>query len=175
MKNLSSILFVLSVSLFQSFNSLAIQFSINSIDESLKTAKESNKFVLVYFYSTSCSHCVYMEKNVFFDSELTKLVDESFIAVKSNSGNTIGRMEYYEYGITAHPTLLVLNSNGIEISRLKGRQEIVELSDKLKELVSNKEQNMKAQPFIKDEDPLESEPGPENRNIRNTSVTRQKY
>lgn len=84
-------------------------------------------------------------------------------------------MEYYEYGISAHPTLLVLNSSGLEIMRLKGRQEIIELSDKLKELVINKEQNMKALPMIKDEVHSESDPGSENRSIRNTNVTRQKY
>lgn len=174
MRNLRVMLMVLGAFWLITFKVQAIEFSTLTIEQSLEKAQIENKFVLVYFYSTNCSHCVYMEKSVFPDAQLTQLVNDSFIAVKSNAGNPTGRMEYYEYSIKAHPTILILNSVGVEVKRLVGRKEIEALKNELTQIKENKEQLMKALP-MKEEKPLqEPEPDPSNPSIRQNTI-RQKF
>jgi hypothetical protein len=138
METIFKIAFFIVINFTLVFQTKAINFQNLTIEEALSLAEKEQKLIFVYFYSNSCSHCVFMEKNVFPDIELTNLLDETFIAIKSNAGNINGRMESYQYNISAHPTLLLLNTNKVEIKRFIGKKELDLLKSEIKEINDDK-------------------------------------
>jgi hypothetical protein len=172
METVLKIAFFIVINFMLVFQAQAINFRNFTIEEAVSFAEKEQKLIFVYFYSNSCTHCVFMEKNVFPDMELTNLLDETFIAIKSNAGNINGRMESYLYRISANPTILILNSNKIEIKRFVGKKELDFLRSEIKEINDDKVSYRNLQPvqneiLQKEKDDVRFESG-------NRSIIRQK-
>ncbi len=113
--------FIAIVFMFMSFISFAnIDFKNLSINQAIDLAQKENKKVFIDFYSTACPPCKIMEKDVFTDSAVSAYINEHFIAVRSNAASIEGKLEKYEYKISAYPTLLFLSPEGKELTRLIG-------------------------------------------------------
>ena len=84
-------------------------------------------------------------------------------------------MEYYEYKISAHPTILVLNSRGVELLRIKGRTEKNELIAMLTEVAGNKVKGLKNAPVFEEGKKEFPEHDTEHMNILQSNAIRQKY
>jgi thioredoxin-related protein len=121
--------YISMVSIILSLNSAfaGIVFQQLTIEEALVLAKETNKKVFVDFYSTQCAPCKYMEQHVFTDNRFDDLMDTDYIAVRSNAGNIIGKMEKAKYKINMYPTVLILDHNDKELARVSGKKEVEEL------------------------------------------------
>ncbi len=88
-----------------------------SYDEGLSKAKSEGKPIFIDFWSSSCSPCVKMEKDVYPNEEVIQKSKE-FINIKINVYQDTDIAT--EYDIESIPTLIFLNSEGDVIRREKG-------------------------------------------------------
>lgn len=110
---------------------LLIVFGINacnlfaqklSFDEAVKKAKSENKKVIVDVYTDWCGWCKKMDKNVYGNSDIKKIIEEDFIFVKldaEGSGkNSYNGKSYTDSELAAHfqvsgyPTTVFLEPDG---------------------------------------------------------------
>ncbi|WP_449436333.1 thioredoxin fold domain-containing protein [Pedobacter steynii] len=90
----------------------------------MKEARVKNKLIMLDFMATWCGPCKEMEKYVYSDPEVGKVINASFIAAKIQTDKTPSDSEYVkswhsdaerlvkEYEITGFPTLVFLNPEG---------------------------------------------------------------
>ncbi len=52
-----------------------------SFESALEEAKKERKNILIYFYSSHCPYCVYMEEFVFGDPEVDEFMKRNFVVV----------------------------------------------------------------------------------------------
>lgn len=77
-------------------------------ENAIEKATTENKPIFVDVYATWCGPCKQMEKLVFSRNDVGERFNQSFIAVKINGEEPLGRELMAEYGITAFPTYLFL-------------------------------------------------------------------
>jgi len=70
----------------------AIGFFDGSYGEALAQAKVENKLLFIYFTASWCGPCVYMQKYIFPDPELSAYTKLHYIAVKIDIGKEDGRL-----------------------------------------------------------------------------------
>ncbi len=93
--------------------------TIGSTDELEATkaqAKANNKFIVIKFFSPSCSHC---NKVAPAYSQLTTEADynhATFTEINAPENRSIAQ----EFNITAYPTFVILNLSGAEVKRIRG-------------------------------------------------------
>ncbi|MBW1971677.1 MAG: DUF255 domain-containing protein [Deltaproteobacteria bacterium] len=111
---------------------LSITFSINSMakakeegkvkwlkyNEGLAKAKKEDKPIFIDFYTDWCHYCKLMEQQTFSDSKVSKLIKESFIAIRVNADKE--KDVTSKYRITGYPNVWFLKSNGEPIGVLPG-------------------------------------------------------
>ena len=102
------------------------------ISAALTTAAVSAKFVLVDFYAQWCIACKALEAET-LQNTAVKAALENYIFLKVDTDLYEQAASFYD--IVGMPTLLVLNSAGVEIYRSVGLIEPEELSRKLDALI----------------------------------------
>ncbi|WP_256005693.1 thioredoxin family protein [Pedobacter deserti] len=98
----------------------------------LQKVKLENKYLMLAFVATWCGPCKEMDKYVYTDNEVGKLLNENFIAVKiqtdqTDKDNAYVKQWYKEvpslmkkYGVNALPTLIFLSPEGKLVKRVVG-------------------------------------------------------
>jgi len=111
----------------------SFSFAQLSFDEALVKAKSENKKLIVDIYTDWCGWCVKMDKDVYGNSEIKKIVEEKFIFVKldaeSKKKHTYSGKQYTEeelaagFEATGYPTTVFLEPDGklIEFNYDKSR------------------------------------------------------
>jgi thiol-disulfide isomerase/thioredoxin len=121
MKVLSTILFVfLTINLANAQN---VNFNKNSWSKILTEAKKSNKPIFLDIYATWCGPCKMLDKEVYRDKKVGKVMNAKFINVKIDAEKGEGIELAQQFNIDSYPTLIFLNSNGEEIYRYSGFRE----------------------------------------------------
>lgn len=93
------------------------------LKKSLATAKQSNKYVLVDFYTDWCSMCKVMDKTTYKDAGFAKYINAKFLCVKLNAEDKgEGQKEAESHNIGDYPHMLIYNSGGKVIGQLAGFQ-----------------------------------------------------
>jgi thioredoxin-related protein len=102
-------------------------------EEGMENARESNKPVLLSFYTDWCGWCKRMEKETYGDPQIQQFLNLNFIAIKINAESKEPiRMDGKEmkmkdltrkYGVRAFPTTVFLESDGTPIAPLAGYSE----------------------------------------------------
>ncbi len=97
-----------------------IEFQNLNWKEALELAQSQNKLIFVEFQTRWCSNCRKLEKNTFTDPELGTLMNEQFINIKYDAEIGEGYRIASLFRVSAFPTMLFFDSNGIVQMRLVG-------------------------------------------------------
>ncbi|HEY2761843.1 MAG TPA: thioredoxin domain-containing protein [Pirellulales bacterium] len=81
-----------------------------------RIASQTNRMVLVHFWSPSCGPCKLLEKDVFSQPQVQQAIQSRFVPVKLNADDWPTTVK--AYGVTRLPTDLVLTPNGQIIGRM---------------------------------------------------------
>ena len=84
----------------------------------LDTAKQDRRPVLVDVWAVWCVPCKEMERTTYADPQVVAAVNEGFVPLKVDADVHEAFVE--RYGVDAFPTLLFLDHEGNEISRMRG-------------------------------------------------------
>jgi thioredoxin-related protein len=120
MKNNLKLSYFLFLAALTGFNNIV--FSQLSFEEALAKAKTDNKRVIVDIYTDWCGWCKKMDKDVYGNSEIKKIVKKSFVLVKldaesreliSYKGKKYTGAELAAYfEATGYPTTIFLEPDG---------------------------------------------------------------
>ena len=105
----------------------------HSFDEGIALAAKENKKVLVDVYTDWCVWCKKMDKEVYTDDQIGKIIEKNFVAVKYNpEGQELvtidnqhmnGGMFTQAMGVSGYPSTLIFGADGKPITKLDGFQE----------------------------------------------------
>jgi thioredoxin-related protein len=84
-------------------------------DSALKTAKEKNKPVFLYFFSNSCGYCRLMDKETLADKEINSVLTNDFVFVRVDIEKSADLAMLY--GIRGVPSSWFLEPSGKRISQ----------------------------------------------------------
>lgn len=139
-----------SAFLLLAWTSIALNAQTKSADESWELVKKQaateHKLIFVDLYFTGCAPCAQMDKEVFPDPKVAKLLETDFITFKSDIlKEEIGKKLSMKYGVTGFPTFLFINSDGRVIDNAAGFQSV----DQFMVLLQNAKENAKKGNFKK--------------------------
>jgi thiol:disulfide interchange protein len=89
-----------------------IQFSQLAFNDALKEASTSKKLIFMDAYAAWCGPCKMMASRVFTDTEVGSYFNENFVNLKIDMEKGEGPGLSQKYGVTAYPTLYILNAKG---------------------------------------------------------------
>lgn len=121
--------------LFYAFQSYATEINFRNIpvEEALREAQTSQKFVFVDLYAEWCRPCKWMEKEVFSADTVAEFFNEHFIAVRIDAENE--QLDYVSLmKIESYPTMLFYEPKGRQVLRVEhalGVNEMMELAHSL--------------------------------------------
>ncbi|MCB9261574.1 MAG: thioredoxin family protein [Flavobacteriales bacterium] len=83
-------------------------------------AKESNKILIVDFYTEWCGWCKVMDKNTFSDSTVLAALNKDFVGLKLDAEKGIGVDVAMKYGVSGYPTIGYFYPSGKPIAIWSG-------------------------------------------------------
>lgn len=115
--------YLMIIAVLFSFQSVA--YSQLSFNDALTKAKEENKKVIVDVYTDWCGWCKKMDAEAYSNSDVKKIIEESFIFVKLNAEGTntltYNGKKYTEqdlaalFEVSGYPTTVFLEPDGKQI------------------------------------------------------------
>ena len=117
----NKLIFILVLSISSLF---AVEFY--SYEEALKMQEQSKKIIMLDVVKTGCHYCEDMDKNVFKNKEMSKWLDDRFIAVKINLAD-----EALPLGIKVNftPTFYFVDENKKILKTIPGSWNIQDFKD----------------------------------------------
>lgn len=97
-----------------------IVFEEEPMSDILAKAKKDNKLVFVDCYTSWCGPCRNLATNVFTLDEVGKYFNEKFVNTKVDMEKGEGPELAKKYGVSAFPTMLILDHEGNEVGRVVG-------------------------------------------------------
>ena len=85
--------------------------------EASSKADMENKLIMIDFYTEWCPPCKQMDSDTFSDDELSAFLNDSFICLKSNAGESV---LHASFGIEYVPTFVFTSPEGEEFERMVG-------------------------------------------------------
>jgi len=89
-----------------------------NLDTAKRLAAETNRLILLHFWTESCPPCMRMEREVFSRPDVAAAIEANFVPLKINAQHF--PMTAREYGISAWPTDLILSPQGGLVYRRTG-------------------------------------------------------
>ncbi|TGK47851.1 DUF255 domain-containing protein [Leptospira kanakyensis] len=102
-----------------------------SIQKGFETAKQDKKFIIVDVYADWCTYCLVLEKEIFPDPELSRVLD-NFVRVRLD-GEEFPNLRK-KYNIEGYPTILFLDGDGNYVTKISGlatKEDILGISKRL--------------------------------------------
>ena len=121
-----------------------INFKYGLFVDALKEAKKLEKPLLIYFTSDGCGWCLKMEKEVFTDTTLQRVINERFVCSKVHLKRPESVMKTRDYNKlnkskldfmklynieSAFPTFVIIDFNGKLISKERKYMNVQEFID----------------------------------------------
>jgi len=91
---------------------------LSSLDEGLQAARGQDKLVMVDFYSDLCDWCKELDRLVYTEPMVQDASREHFVPVKLDGGRHDDLVTKYD--LDGYPTVIFLDAQGEEISRIRG-------------------------------------------------------
>jgi thioredoxin 1 len=115
-----SLLLLSSFLWLPSSNDNGIKFQEITFNQALTQAKKEHKFIFMNVYAVWCAPCTNLKKTTFQSDKIGSVFNKSFIniSVDAEKGEGINLSRKYE--VTAHPLMLVINSEGKVVKRILG-------------------------------------------------------
>ncbi len=101
-------------------NDEGVKFENLPFKEVLAKAKKAKKPIFLDCYTSWCGPCKWVAQNIFTDKVAGKFFNSNFINVKIDMEKGEGPELGKKYDVKAYPTFLILDSDGVEISRILG-------------------------------------------------------
>jgi thiol-disulfide isomerase/thioredoxin len=98
----------------------SIEFDHSAFKDILAKAKKENKMIYIDCYTAWCGPCKWMAKNVFTNDTVADFYNKNFINTKIDMEKGEGIELAKKYQIRAYPTMLFLNSDGVQLHRTCG-------------------------------------------------------
>jgi len=105
--------------------------SNHSLDEALSLGESQEKAVLVKFHADWCHFCNKMDKVTFTDIDVQKAMDD-YIYVKVDVDTEDGMAYARQYGVTALPTIVMIDKKGNIFYQKTGFHSAKQMEDVLK-------------------------------------------
>lgn len=115
-----------------------IRFNVATFDEAKAQAKAGNKLIFMDCFTVWCGPCKMLANQVFTQKALGDFVNAHFVGIKMDMEKGEGIDIAKKYAIKAFPTMLVLDSEGKELTRLVGAYKADVITEKLQEVLSKK-------------------------------------
>jgi thiol-disulfide isomerase/thioredoxin len=100
---------------------VAAPFSDLSFEAASKLAGQTDKIVLVDFYTTWCGPCKMLDKTTWTDAAVIQLLEQKTVALRIDAEKEAALSKRYK--IEAYPSVLLIKPDGTEIDRLVGYRE----------------------------------------------------
>jgi len=97
---------------------VAAPFSDLSFEAASKQAAQTDKIVLVDFYTTWCGPCKLLDKKTWTDAAVIRLLEQKTVALRIDAEKEAALSKRYK--IEAYPSVLLIKPDGTEIDRLVG-------------------------------------------------------
>jgi cell division septation protein DedD len=94
-----------------------IAFIEGDLKEAKARAAREGKLIFLDFWASYCTPCRMMEEYTFTDASVAAYVREHYIPVKVDIQSFDGFDLKKQYGVVALPTVIVLNSKGVQLGR----------------------------------------------------------
>ena len=104
--------------------SQSIQFSSISWRDALAKAKREHKPLFVEVYTTWCTYCRQMERDVFTVKETGDYYNTRFINVRYDALQSDGMQVRKNYALSGFPTFLYLDPDGLVLVKTAGFQPV---------------------------------------------------
>jgi YHS domain-containing protein/thiol-disulfide isomerase/thioredoxin len=86
------------------------------LDAARAEARQTNRLVLVHFWSVTCGPCKLLDRDVFSQPQVGAVLEQKYVPVKVNAGDA--RVLTEALGITRVPTDVVMTPEGTVIERM---------------------------------------------------------
>lgn len=86
----------------------AIQFSTLTYSEALEQAREVQRPVFIYIGHEGCAACLKMEKLVFSDLAVARMVNDNYVSVSVDPNSSFGREISDWFSVDNHPAFVVI-------------------------------------------------------------------
>lgn len=116
---------------------VAAPFSDLSFEAASKEAAQSNKIVLVDFYTSWCVPCKLLDKTTWTDAAVIQLLQQKTVALRIDAEKEAALSKRYK--IEAYPSVLLIKPDGTEIDRLVGYKEPKEFIDDFNAALNGKD------------------------------------
>lgn len=103
----------------------------NSIQKGFETAKKEKKFLIVDVFADWCTYCLVLEKEIFPDPEVSRILDQ-FVRVRLD-GEEFPNLRK-KYNIEGYPTILFLDGEGNFVTKIAGlatKEDILTVSKRI--------------------------------------------
>jgi thiol-disulfide isomerase/thioredoxin len=118
---------LLTVVMLLSFGSYAqqgVKWETGTFEQSLKKAQKANKMIFMDCFTSWCGPCKWMSENVFSTKEAGDYFNKNFVCVKFDMEKGEGTELKARYGVQVFPTFLIIGTDGNEVGRLVGKNEL---------------------------------------------------
>jgi protein disulfide-isomerase len=88
----------------------------HDLESAKVVAKQTNRLVLVHFWTPSCGPCLALEQNVFNQPGVSSALEQQFVPVKLNADENSATAQLY--GINRVPTDVVITPDGKMVGKL---------------------------------------------------------
>ncbi|TGL87819.1 DUF255 domain-containing protein [Leptospira congkakensis] len=102
-----------------------------SIQKGFETAKQDKKFIIVDVFADWCTYCLVLEKEIFPDPDVSKVLD-NFVKVRLD-GEEFPNLRK-KYNIEGYPTILFLDGDGNYVTKIAGlatKEDILNISRRI--------------------------------------------
>jgi len=106
--------------LIVNLTSAQVKFYDGSYDNALKKAKQSNKYLMIDFFTEWCGWCKELDRTVYSNKEVGNYLNKKCINIKLNPDYMEDAEIAEKFQVTGYPTIIFLENTGKPIGKIGG-------------------------------------------------------